>query len=83
MRPLIPMLFEVDSVRDTITGARATAFSLEVCKTIICMVVPHGSVAPLTAIAIFIRPALEDGEGDELKTGCRLGLGGKTWGKLQ
>jgi hypothetical protein len=32
------------------------------------MLVPRGTVAPLTAIAIFIRPRLEDGEGDELKT---------------
>ena len=37
-------------------------------RTIICMLVPRGTVAPLTAIAIFIRPRLEDGEGDELKT---------------
>jgi len=55
-------------------------FPSRYAKTIICMVVPHGSVAPLTAIAIFIRPGLEDGEGDELKTDAALDWVGKHGG---
>jgi len=58
----------VKSVRDTITGARATAFPRGM-QIIICMVCPTWNCSAAYCYCdIHSRPGLEDGEGDKLKT---------------
>jgi hypothetical protein len=52
---------EVEAVRDAIIGVRVTAFPRGM-QTIICMVVPHGTVAPLTLLRYLFRLDLEMGK---------------------
>ena len=46
------------AVRDTIIGVRVTRIPSRM-RTIICMVIPHGTVAPLTLLRYLFRLEME------------------------